>query len=301
VKQQPTPPPPSPLPSTAGPTLTSKKPSRTTRRKKNAYLSKPRVLYVGDSIAHNVAIKHIEQKTETRITTRKGYSSVCDKRARFPNSNMKDITEKAMDAAHSDDQYEYIILSAPTVDITNLDTSKLQPPDDTESLKDAVKTSCKNIMNIAENVLRSKPVAKVVILEHPPRFDTKDKDPLSLKPELAKYANGLYRQFWFASDLKNKIVIGQHNLECSEQSRMSRFTDRIKNKYDGVHMYGPEGRKAFTDSILSIFSSCIDPHGLRPRPSHTDCPQTKYMNKQKARSDSTSSVPVQNRFSVLGN
>jgi hypothetical protein len=56
-------------------------------------------------------------------------------------------------------------------------------------------------------------------------------------------------------------------------------------------------------------TSSIDPQGPRLRPGtktktdnyHSTCPQTKHMNAQKARSDRKFSVPVKNRFSVLGN
>ena len=57
----------------------------TRRRRKTKYLSKPRVLYVGDSIAHNVFMNHVEEKTEYRITTIKSYSSNFDNRSRWPN------------------------------------------------------------------------------------------------------------------------------------------------------------------------------------------------------------------------
>ena len=154
-------------------------------------------------------MKHVEEKTESRITTKKAYSSIRDNRSRWPKCNMKDITENALNDGRNDDNYEYIVLSAPTVDITNLNTSNFQPSDSTEYLKDEVKTSCKNMINMAENLLKRKPdIKKVMILEHPPRFDAQNNDPLSLKPELAKYANSLYHQLWLSSNQKHKIVIG---------------------------------------------------------------------------------------------
>ena len=87
-----------------------------------------------------------------------------------------------------------------------------------------------------ELVRSNKSIKKVIILEHPPRFDTKDKDPLSLKPEFAKYANTVYRQLWLASNLKDKIVLGKHNLDCTEKVRLDRFTDRQSKRYDGIHI-----------------------------------------------------------------
>ena len=278
------------------------------KKKKTNYLKKARMLYVGDSIAHNIALNQVEEKMNARIIKRKAYSSVQDRKARWPNSNVRDVTNRALDEAPREDKYEHIILSAPSVDITNLDTSIVKPNDNIDALKQEIVTYCKNMMATAENAILKHPeVKKVVILEHPPRFDIEEKDPLGLKPEFAKYANNMYRQLWFQSKMKDRIVIGQHKLECSEQARIDRYMNKKKNKYDGVHMYGAEGRKAYTENILSILTHNIPPPSsrLRPRPenSHKSCPQTKYMNtkQNKSHPDAEYSVPVQNRFNVLGN
>ena len=134
----------------------------------------------------------------------------------------------------------------------------------------------------------------VVILEHPPRFDIKAKDPLSLKSEFAKYANNMYQQLWFASDMKDKISIGQHNLQCSEEVRISRYTNDKNNRYDGIHFFGLDGRRSLTDSVLTIIRSNLPSASLRlrPRPNTED---------NQTRSNPRYSVPVQNRFNVLGN
>ena len=106
-----------------------------------------------------------------------------DTKARFPGSNVEDVTAKALDEAPLGDKYEHIILSAPTVDITNLDTSQIKPEDNIDILKQEIVKSCKNMMRTAKKE----------------RFDIKATDPLSLKAEFAKYANNLYHQLWFES------------------------------------------------------------------------------------------------------
>ena len=94
-----------------------------------------------------------------------------------------------------------MVLSSPTVDITNLDTSKLKPDDNTEVFKQCVVVSCRNIFTTAENALKTHPkLRKVVVLEHPPRFDHVEVDPLGLKHQLAKFANMTYNQLWLASN-----------------------------------------------------------------------------------------------------
>ena len=54
------------------------------QKKKSAFLEKKKVLYVGDSVAHNVNFPQIENKTSTRIRTRKAYSACFDTVAKYP-------------------------------------------------------------------------------------------------------------------------------------------------------------------------------------------------------------------------
>ena len=280
--------------------------STTSRTKqKNTYLLKPRVLYVGDSIAHNVNTSYLESKTSTRMSKRKAYSSMYDDRARWPAKNIKDVTKNALDAAPEEDKYEYLVLSAPTVDITNMNTHGVKPSDDVEELKEEVIVSCKNMLDTAEKALKAHPeIKKVLILEHPPRFDESSQDPHSLKPEFAQFANKVFYQLWFASGFKDKIALCHHKIEWSEKTRLKIFTGGKNNRYDGVHMYGLAGEIAYTESVLSILSPLIPHQGPRLRPrtnNHSHCPQTKYTKAQKSQNGPKYSVPVQNRFTVLGN
>ena len=127
-----------------------------------------------------------------------------------------------------------------------------------------------------------------------------------MKPELARYAKTLYQQMWFDSDVKHKIVLGKHNLDCSEQTRLDIYTNRENNQYNGIHMNNHKGKRAFTKSIISILSQHASRLGPRPRPGHSDNLNNSNKNNQmtnpKAKVYSqSSSIPVQNRFNVLGN
>ena len=55
--------------------------------------------------------------------------------------------------------------------------------------------------------------------------------------------------------LKERLVIGAHNLECSGGVHEARYRDIKTGKYDGVHLYGPSGRKAFSVSVLNILKN----------------------------------------------
>ena len=118
------------------------------------------------------------------------------------------------------------------------------------------------------------------------------------------YANTLYRQLWFESSLKGKIIVGKHNLKCSNDARLQRYTGPgrigLREKYDGVHMYSLEGKVWYTDNVLSILRSSLSTEGPRLRPmSNADHSRVSRNNPQT--NVSSASVPVQNRFDVLGN
>jgi hypothetical protein len=72
------------------------------------------------------------------------------------------------------------------------------------------------MMYLAEKTLKQNPtLSEVIIMEHPPRFDTPDVDPTSLKTNLAILANTTLSSLRMNSGLKEKIFIGCHSLESS--------------------------------------------------------------------------------------
>ena len=121
----------------------------------------------------------------------------------------------------------------------------------------------------AETALKTHPnLDKVVIMEHAPRFDSAHVDPLGLKPDLAKFANITLRQLWFISPMKNKLQIGNHRLNYISNNVSEYYQDTKSKRFDGVHMYSMKGKKA------------------------------KETNKP---SPNVYTVPVMNRFNILGN
>ena len=73
---------------------------------------------------------------------------------------------------------------------------------------------------------------KVILMEHPPRFDDE------IKSHLARLANSTLSQLWSLSLLKNRIFIGRHSLECSiaGATHLARYKNRVTGQYDGVHL-----------------------------------------------------------------
>ena len=164
---------------------------------------------IGDSIAQNANFAHIEKQTKSRIRTVKAYSSSCDSKARWPQKNVTDVTSVALASCHKGDEFSYLVLAAPTVNITNLDTSQVEQLDNIEVFKQKVVVSCQNIFYVAHNAL-SKPfntLKQVVIMEHLNRHDVSDVDPTELKPKLAKFANATFARLWNSSAMKASTTL----------------------------------------------------------------------------------------------
>jgi hypothetical protein len=293
------------------PTQSPTKPSRPDvyKKKKSFFLQKPKVLLIGDSVAHTANFAHVEQETKTRIRSIKAYSSVKDTNARFPSKNITDVAPTAMLNTPEEDDFTHLVLGAPTVDISNLDTSKLTSNDDIDFFKQKTVMSCKNLFTVAKNTLKSHPkLEKVIILEHASRHDIAKVDPTKLKPKLALLANSTLAQLWHSSALKDKITIGKHNLDCSTDLIDERYKDDRSGRYDGVHLYGRQGRNVFTNSFCQILKSVIVASKSSSSPSfHSSCPQTQYQNTQRSKNNKKQSnknqynVTVSNQFELLGN
>ena len=163
------------------------------------------------------------------------------------------------------------------------------------------------MLTVAQNaVLENPELRKVVIMEHAPRQDPPDVDPTKLKPKLAKLANSTLAQLVQNSGMQSKIIIGKHSLETKNLSSL--YRDDLTSMYDGVHMYSRHGKDMYTRSVTSVINSVlpantINQYQSRPLYSHVTCPQAQYQRKQQARAELNQeyTVPVNNRFSVLGN
>ena len=294
-------------------------PKNANKRRKSKYQLKPKVLLVTDSLGRDIEYNKIERSENIRIRTVKAYSSVENKSARWPQLNVMDMVQQEVSNTPHGDGYDYLILSAPTVDITNVDTTNFSPSESTTEIKQEVIVSCQNMMEVAENALKKNiRLKKVILMSHPPRFDTADVDPMSLKQAMAKFANRTILQLWLDSPLKHKIFIGEHRLECSIETLKLRYTDDKNGRYDGVHMYGNAGKKAYSNSVLTILKDALStphpPHQGTPTPAplpsqdndfHLHCPQAQYANGLKTKRGGFpkyhQSVKDTNRFRVFSN
>ena len=283
------------------------------------FLRQEKLLFVGDSVGHTGGLRSIERSRKCRIKSARAYSSKPDNNARWPEYNFEDIVKNNLKKPGRE-EFDVLVMSAPTVDITNLNTTKVAT-NNTEDLELKAIESSRNMFNIAETSLKeNKNLKKVIIMDHPPRFD----DPL--RSELAELANSTLSQLWAVSPLKDRVIVGRHNLG-SWGMDMNRFKDINTGKYDGVHLFGPSGRKDYTDSINNILflakvgnTSVLNfgHNDTAHQPDdHSNCEQARYqwMQAQKRRLSRQSryntdyqrsfnpiahgAVPVQNRFSIF--
>ena len=278
-------------PSSARPTVS--------RRGKSAYSRKPKVLYVGDTIAHNVDFVKVEKQTNTRIRTMKAYSS---QSAQYPGKNMAEIASTKLLDTKEDDKFTHLVLAAPSDDITNLDTRKVTANDDADTFQDSAIVSAQNMFNIAETALKNnKHLRKVVVMEHAPRYDLPEVDPSGLKPKLADFANLALGQMWRDSPLRDHIILGKHNISRNEEQKNTLFTDDWTGSHDGVHMNRIQGKKVYTESVLNILRNSLhSSSSASPDSDHKNCPQANYQ-RRKISEKQFYTIPVNNKFHILGN
>ena len=83
--------------------------------------------------------------------------------------------------------------------------------------------SATNLFTACENALKKNPnLKKVVIMKQTPRYDTAEADPSSLKPVLSQLFNISFTDLWMTSQLKDKIFVGSHNIDCTGSIREAR-------------------------------------------------------------------------------
>ena len=249
--------------STPTPTPSGSKSSSSTRSPSN-------VLFVGDSIANSLDTKAISKVTNVNITKVKAFSSVKEEvskiakqAAKFPHQNFTDVCQKELNKRDVD----ILIMQGGSVDITNINTRDNATEHfdffNEETLTSA-ETSLKNNQNLQ----------KVVILKQTPRYDNNTLDPLQIKPALSDIFNNKLTDLWMKSSLKSKIHVGSHNIECTGGIREARYRCTLSGRYDGVHLYGPSGMKAYTNSVLEILKrASIITNDCPP------CPQFQYQNR----------------------
>ena len=243
--------------------------------------TQPKILFIGDSISAHADIEILAEATNSKIVTAKAYSAVHDdvsnvaKQAAFyPNKNFLQVVP----AEAGKDNFEHLIIQTGSVDITNLKTNK-NANQYLEYFKQETIKSAKNIFNSGVCALERQPSLKsVIFLKQTPRYDPIDVDPLSIKPALSQLFNNTMMELWIHSPMKEQIFVGSHNIDCSGAIQSARYRHTKTGRFDGVHLYGSSGSKAYTLSMLNILRSASlisseDDY-------HLSCAQYEYQHRQ---------------------
>ena len=286
--QRQTPPSPAPLQPSSTPTrhsspLPQPPPVRKTvdNPKSKSPTNHPKTLFIGDSISANVNIEALEEATQTEFITAKAYCSVYDdvtnvakQSAKFPSSNFTDVIPMEL----KKNNYKTMILQAGSVDITNLNT-KDEPEKYIEYFRQEAVMSATNLFSAAVNALIANPtLTKIILLKQTPRYDPLHVDPLGLKPTLSVLFNNTLTDLWMKSLYKDNIFVGAHNIECTGAIKEARYRHTKSGKYDGIHLFGSSGQKAYTLSVLNILRAAkitTPEHDY-----HLSCPQYRYQTRK---------------------
>ena len=254
------------------------------------------ILFVTDSIGDIIDAKEVESKTKKKIVKKVAHSAVSStdsnivkKASPHPELNFTDIISNQV----AESEYHSLIIQAGAEDITNLNTEKNQKQY-LEYFKQETIVSAENIFSAAERALEIHPsLKKVGVMNHIPRCDPTSKDPLGLKAELSSLFNSTLSNSWMRSKYKSNIVIGEHNIECIGAKKEARYRQVGTSKFDGIHLLGRLGKRAFTDSVLNIADlvGFTKPQDIRPV-------LNKVENAPTIARPSYS-ILTQNRFSVL--
>ena len=242
--------------------------------------------------------------------TKTTHHTVFGKSKEFPASNFTDVIPSQLKKS----QYNSLVIQSGSVDISNLNT-KENPQTYLEYSRQETVISAKNLFSAAVNAFTVQPsLEKVVIMKQTPRYDSVESDPLSLKPVLAQLFNTTLTEQWMTCQHKDKIFIGTHNIECSGSIKESRYRETKTGRFDGVHLYGSSGQKAYTLSVLNILKAAQ--LTTSDFDFHQSCAQSQYRqtnrsnnvrnNRQVAGQTAQSrgqsgyySIPTQNRFETF--
>ena len=264
-----------------------------------------RACFIGDSMISNLDLKVVENAMQSEVRIAKAYSSLdnpkeddAKEKTRFPEKNFSVVIDAEMKKADTD----ILVIQAGSVDISNMKIGEDNLKKYGEYFKQETIISATNLFTYVTNALVSNPgLKKAIILKQTPQYDPKTKDPHSVKSALSQLYNDTLVQLWLGSIHKSRITLGSHNLDCAGGVREARY--RSKNKYDGLHLDGPSGGKAYTESVLSILREGDLVKSPPPNYFH------KYHKETEKRFTSTKdtdirqkqnfSVPTSNRFNPL--
>ena len=206
---------------------------------------------------------------------------------------------------------------------------------------DKVEKDSTNLFEVAEEALKNTQMLKrVIIVKRLPRYDTNKDDILGIKSQLSEFANTCYDQLWVKRGRPNNIHIVQlEGFNSNNYLRKIVYGETKNRNYDGVHLGGQHTARHFTYRAVQAVKSLISKpfnqsQDNNVKSNHRNSPQTQYQSEQRraiqrleqpgqsqranfghqsvggaqgarysdiVKGKNNYSVPVGNRFEVLGN
>ena len=205
---------------------------------------------LGDSVYSNVNFGLLERESQKSITAVKADGLDNDKVSSTVNFL------EVIDSELNRKEFSTLVLAAGPAEISKLNTKEDCDP---KQLSVLTVDMAKKIFCMAEAALVEHPeLEKVVLIRNTPRFDPPSSDPTGLKPQLILLADSVYFGMWCDSKLKEKIHLGNHDVnEWSRHEISHAYGFPHISGYDGAHMFGVGGRTILTRSILSILKKAI--------------------------------------------
>ena len=110
--------------------------------------------------------------------------------------------------------------------------------------------------------------------------------------------NNDLEQFAADANLSRKVVVSNHNLECDGAVREARYKDTKSGRFNGVNLYGPSGKKAYTSSLLNILKSANLVKAQPPK-YYDELSIKPSVASRRGNRNYNYSIPTQNRFQSL--
>ena len=249
------------------------------------------MLIVGDVASDCIHKTSIEVATKMKVKTARAYTCLKRKDNSYDSRSFQTVINDELDK----DNYDVLVIQSGTKDISNLPNSCSD--NDIESLKNEVVQSARNLINCAEEASKNNPnLRKIIVAKQIPRYDSFNTNPPGLKTSLSYIFNSALVDLAASSDLKEKLIIGDHTLDCEGAVREARYKNSRTGRYNSVHLFGPSGVKAYTESILKIFKSANLIKNYVPKYYDEVNKMAKSLVSVQSR---RVNIPTSNRFSIL--
>ena len=274
--------------------------------------SQKEVIWFGTPLFDPMDFKKFERETNTSI---KVVEIETVKTGHGEDNTKKSLGEVVKDALKEDNP-DMIIFQGGDEEINRINVQ--------EALKDKKKTiqeyksewaknveeDSKEVLKIAEDVIKERDDIEVVILERLPRYDRAEEDPEMIKKELTNFANKVYQHEMFKKATPNNLHVVDIKLDCENRKHLQDviYGKTNSNKFNGFHLKGTGAQRHLNYRTKQALKPILEKSNRIPRSQavkddfllpkkSTKRPvvQNREVENQEVGSN-VYSIPVRNRF-----